>query len=220
MIRRRLPAVCAFALAAALPLAAHAGGSADVRTLTGNVTAAGAERVSVDAPVGEFHLRGAATSTVAVEVKVRCEKPVAADCRRKAERIELRTETEGDAVTVEVRGWPKGGNDGLSLSLHVTVPRDLPLSGEFGVGELTVEGLEAGARLELGVGEMNVELAADSIRRADLEVGVGEAVLYVGGRRIEGKGFLGREIDWTSGRGRHALDAEVGVGEIEVRLVD
>lgn len=219
MIRRRLPAVFAFT-AAALPAVAWAGGTTDVRTLSADVSAAGAQRVVVEAPVGEFRIEGAVTSTVAVEVAVRCEKPVETDCRRKAERIELAAGADGDRVVVGLRGWPQGGNDGLSLSLRVTMPRDLPLAGEFGVGELNVRGLEAGVRLELGVGEMNVEVAADSIRRADLEVGVGEASLHVGGRRIEGKGFIGREVDWTSGRGRHTVDAEVGVGEIEVRLVE
>ena len=219
MIRRRLPAVFALAAAAVLPAVAWAG-TTDVRTLTADVSAAGADLVSIEAPVGEFRVEGAATSTVAVRVAVRCEKPVKPECRRRAAGIELAAGADGDRIVVDLRGWPKGGNAGLSLSLHVTMPRDLPLAGEFGVGELDVRGLEAGARLELGVGEMNVELPADSIRRADLEVGVGEASLLVGGRRIEGKGFLGREIDWTSGRGRHVVDAEVGVGEIEVRLVD
>lgn len=220
MNRRRLPAVFAFAAAAVLPAFAGAGGTTDVRTLSADVPAGGAERVVVEAPVGEFRIEGAVTSTVAVRVAVRCEKPVDNDCRRKAERIELAAGADGDRVVVDLRGWPKGGNDGLSLSLHVTMPRDLPLSGEFGVGELDVRGLVAGASLELGVGEMSLELPADSVRQTELEVGVGEASLHVGGRRIEGKGFIGRALDWTSGRGRHAVDAEVGVGEIEVRLVD
>lgn len=219
MIRRRLPAVLALA-AAVFPAVASAGSSVEIRNLTANVSAAGAQRVEVDAPVGELRVDGAATSTVAVRVLVRCEKPVKPDCRRKAEDIQLAATAVGDRVRVALRGWPKGGNDGLSLSLAVTMPRDLALVGELGVGELVVEGVEAGARLELGVGEMRIEVPAASVRRAELEVGVGEASLMVGGRRIEGKGFLGREIDWTSGRGRHAIDAEVGVGEIEVRLTD
>lgn len=219
MIRRRLPAVFAFA-AAALPAVAGAGGTTDVRTLSADVAAAGAQRVAVEAPVGEFRVEGTAASTVAVEVAVRCEEPVKTACRQKAERIELVAGADGDDVVVALRGWPKGGSDGLSLSLRVTMPRDLPLTGEFGVGELDVRGLEAGVRLELGVGEMSLELPAASVRRAELEVGVGEASLHVGGRRIEGKGFIGREVDWANGRGRHAVDAEVGVGEIEVRLVD
>lgn len=220
MIRRRLPAAFALAAAAVLPAVASAGGSTEIRNLTGSVSAAGAQRVEVDAPVGEFRLEGAATSTVAVRVTVRCQKPVKPDCRRKAEGIQLAATADDERVRVALRGWPKGGNDGLSLSLAVTMPRDLALVGEFGVGELVVQGVEAGARLELGVGEMRIEVPAASVRRAELEVGVGEAALIVGGRRIEGKGFLGRQIDWTSGRGRHAIDAEVGVGEIEVRLVD
>lgn len=219
MIRRRLPALLALAAAAALPAVAFAGGT-EIRNLTGSVSAAGAQRVEVDAPVGEFRVEGAATSTVAVRVVVLCEKPVTADCRSKAEGIQLATTAEGERVRVALRGWPKGGNDGLSLSLVVTMPGDLALDGEFGVGEVVVEGVAAGARLELGVGEMSIEVPAASVRRANLEVGVGGAALHVGGRRIEGKGFLGREIAWTSGRGRHAIDAEVGVGEIEVRLVD
>lgn len=219
MIRRRLPACLAFAAAAVLPAAAWAANT-EIRDLTGSVAAAGAESVEVDASVGEVRIEGADASTVAVRLRVRCEKPVKADCRRKAEGIELTAAADGDRVRVAVRGWPKGGNDGLSLALAVTMPRDLALDGELGVGEMTVVGLEGGARLELGVGEMTVEVPAASVRRANLEVGVGEASLVVGGRRIEGKGFLGREIDWTSGRGRHAIDAEVGVGEIEVRLTD
>lgn len=219
MIRRRLPAVFAFA-AAALPAVAWAGGATDVRTLSADVSAAGAQRVAIEAPIGELRVEGTATSTVAVQVAVRCEKPVETDCRRKADRIELVAGADGDRVVVALRGWPKGGNDGLSLSLRVTMPRDLPLLGELGVGEIDVRGLEAGARLELGVGEMSIELPADSIRRVDLEVGVGDASLHVGGRRIEGKGFIGREIDWSSGRGRYVIDADVGVGEIEVRLVE
>jgi hypothetical protein len=219
MIRRRLPAVLALAAAVALPAVAAAGGT-EIRTLTGSVSAAGAERVEVDAPVGELHVEGAATSTVAARVVVRCDKPVKAECRRKAEAIELAATADGERVRVTLRGWPKGGNDGLTLSLAVTMPSDLALVAELGVGELVVRGVEAGARLELGVGEMRIEAPAASVRRADLEVGVGGASLHVGGRRIEGKGFLGREIDWTSGRGRHLIDAEVGVGEIEVRLVD
>ena len=220
MIRRRLPALLALAAAAALPAVAAAGGATEIRNLTGSVSAAGAQRVDVDAPVGEFRIEGADTSTVAVRVLVRCEKPVKTACRRKAEGIQLAATADGDRVLVALRGWPKGGNDGLSLSLAVTMPRDLALVGEFGVGEVVVEGIEAGARLELGVGEMRIEMPAASVRSVDLEVGVGDTTLLVGGRRIEGKGFLGREIDWTSGRGRHLIDAEVGVGEIEVRLVD
>jgi hypothetical protein len=219
MIRRRLPAVLALAAALVLPTVASAGGT-EIRTLTGSVSAAGAQRVEIDAAVGELRVEGAATSSVSVHVVVRCDKPVKSDCRRKAEGIQLAATADGERVRVALRGWPKGGNDGLSLSLAITMPSDLALDGELGVGELVVQGVEAGARLELGVGEMRIEVPAASVRRVDLEVGVGGAALHVGGHRIEGKGFLGREIDWTSGRGRHLIDAEVGVGKIEVRLID
>lgn len=219
MTRARLPALLALAAAAALPAIASAAGT-EVRSLTGNVSAAGVQRVEVHAPVGELRIEGAATSTVSVRIAVRCDKPVKPDCRRKAEGLELTASSDGDRVRVKLRGWPKGSNAGLAVTMAVTMPSDLALEGELGVGELVVEGVEAGARLELGVGEMSVEVPAASVRRANLEVGVGEATLVVGGRRIEGKGFLGREIDWTSGRGRHLIDAEVGVGEIEVRLTD
>ncbi|HEX2164885.1 MAG TPA: hypothetical protein VHM02_13130 [Thermoanaerobaculia bacterium] len=216
----RRPTVLLVLLAAAALPAAGAGAAETVRRLSDEVSAAGARRVSIDAPVGELRIEGAATATVEVEVEVRCDDARRGDCRRNAERIELATAVRDEQVTVDVDGWPKGNNDGLSMVLRVTVPRDLPLVGELGVGELVVTGVEAGARLELGVGEMRVEVPAAGIGRAELEVGVGEAALHVGGRRIDGKGFLGREIDWTAGRGEAAIDAEVGVGEIEVRLVD
>jgi hypothetical protein len=219
MTPRHRPIVLLVLAALALPAVAR-GGEDTVRELTRNLSATGAERVSVEAPVGEFRIEGAATSTISAAIDVRCRRPVEAGCRRKAEAIELVTGHRGELATVAVRGWPKHGNDGLSLRLRVTMPRDVAVEGEFGVGELVVVGLEAGARLELGVGEIDVEVPADSVRRASLEVGVGEASLVVGGRRIEGKGFIGRQIDWANGRGRHLVDAECGVGEIEVRLTD
>ena len=58
----------------------------------------------------------------------------------------------------------------------------------------------------------------EHVRRVDLEVGVGEALLHLGDREIEGKGFIGRELKWAAGIGNAAVEVECGVGEVDVRL--
>jgi hypothetical protein len=72
--------------------------------------------------------------------------------------------------------------------------------------------------LDLGVGEAHIRGRQESVRRVSLEVGVGEAMLHLGERRIEGKGFIGRELDWRHGRGAAAVVVDCGVGEVDVKL--
>ena len=215
----RLLAFCSL-VASSLATTAFAGGHDRVRNLNANLLTGGVRTVEVEAPVGEFRIEPGPAGEVSAQVEVHCDRPVEPRCRRKAEDITLEGRDDGDRISIDVDGWPKGGNHGLSLKVLVTMPRDLDLDAEFGVGEVVVRGLEGGITLELGVGEVSVEMPAPAARRVDLEVGVGEAILYVGGRRIEGKGFLGKEVGWSHGEGRSAVNVDCGVGEIEVRLTE
>jgi hypothetical protein len=88
----------------------------------------------------------------------------------------------------------------------------------MGVGEFEARGLTADLELDLGVGEVRIHGRERSVKRVALEVGVGEALLRLGDRRIEGKGFIGRELDWNHGTGAAALKVDCGVGEVDVRL--
>ena len=102
----------------------------------------------------------------------------------------------------------------------ISVPASLRLSIEMGVGELTVRGMEADLSLDLGVGELAIELSAGGVRSIELEAGVGETSLRTPGGRIEEtrSHLVGSELEWREGKGASKVSAEVGVGQISVRL--
>lgn len=220
-LTQALPTTLATGLLAALllvPATALAGSSEAVAKSERALSAAGVSTLSVEAQVGEFTFTGEARSDVQVRLTVRCERPVKPVCRDAARRITLGSATRDETLAVKIEGWPKTRDDGLHLELDVAMPRDLGLEADLGVGEVEVSGIDGGLSLDLGVGEVSVKAAESSVRRVSLEVGVGEASLRVGGRVVEGKGFLGSDLDWKQGVGRAALRVDCGVGEVDVRL--
>jgi hypothetical protein len=126
--------------------------------------------------------------------------------------------SSGDRLKVELKGWPKSGNRGLEVNVQVKVPLDLALGVDLGVGELRIEGLEADLSADLGVGEVTVIMPAAAVGEVSVDTGVGEATLHADGRHWEGKGFVGKELNWSKGRGKAAITVDCGVGEADIRL--
>lgn len=215
-IHKSLLLLCTLALlAAVLPAAAD---SATLRTLDLNLSASGVDTLSLEVPVGETYVEGTDGDQVSLVVEVRCETPVKSRCEQAARALELSSRNRGGRLRVEVDGWPKAKSSGLSLDVRVKMPRGLKLDAEQGVGEFESLGLVSDVTLDLGVGEARIRGRQENVRSVNLEVGVGEAMLHLGDREIEGKGFIGRELDWRHGQGAAAVDVDCGVGEIDVQL--
>lgn len=210
-------------LAAGLVFTAPAA-SADSETLRNlnlNLTADDATSLDLEIPVGELHVEGTSGDTVQVRIAVQCNRPVKTRCEKAAQRIEAVSETRRDKLSVELDNWPRGDDgDGLSVEVRVEMPATLSLDADLGVGEFESVGLLADLTLDLGVGEATIRGREERVRRVDLEVGVGEANLRVRDRNYEGKGFIGRELEWSNDRGEAALRVDCGVGEVDVRLDD
>jgi len=217
----RTPTLLLLALAAvALAPFAHAGNDKVMRNLDVTLSTSGVGSLELDVPIGETDVEGTDTDEVRIEVEVRCDRPVKSRCAEAAKEVELASARRGERLEVEVKGWPKSKNQGLSVGVRVVMPRGLDLDAEMGVGEFDARGLTADIQLDLGVGEVRIHGTERNVKRVDLEVGVGEALLRLGDRRIEGKGFIGRELDWDHGTGLAAVKVDCGVGEIDVRLDD
>lgn len=207
----------ALAAIACAPLA-HADDAKTMRNLDLTLSTAGVAQLDLDVPIGETSVEGSEAGNVRVEVEVRCDRPVESRCAEAAKEVELVSARKGERLEVEVKGWPKSKNQGLSVAVRVVMPHDLDLDAEMGVGEFEARGLTADLDVDLGVGEVRIHGRERSVKRVALEVGVGEAMLRLGDRRIEGKGFIGRELDWAHGTGAAALKVDCGVGEVDVRL--
>jgi hypothetical protein len=121
-------------------------------------------------------------------------------------------------LTLRLKEWPKSRNRGLEAHVHVQVPHDLRLKAHLGVGELSIADVASDLEADLGVGELNITLPADAIGSVSADTGIGEASLVAGGRHYESAGLIAREIRWTKGTGKAHVEADCGVGEIDIRL--
>lgn len=210
---KRLIPFAAVALLAAVPAAADE----VVRKLDGRFSAADASRISLDFPVGQLIVEAGSGREVEVHVELQCDSLRKTRCVEAAKKVELVGGT-GNKLLVELKGWPKNGSHGLDGIFRVTLPRDLPLTADLGVGEMRISGLEADLTADLGVGDVTVTMPESAVAEVRLNAGVGEANLSAGGRSIEGRGFVGKELEWDEGSGKARVKVDCGVGEARVKL--
>lgn len=211
---KKLVPIAAAVLLAALPAAAD---EVVVRTLERQVSVAEASRIQLDFPVGELKVEVGSGRELEVHVELECDSPRKTRCAEAAKKVELAV-SSGNRVSVELKGWPRSGSQGLEGNFRVTVPRDLPLNAELGVGNMTISGLEADLTANLGVGDVLVVMPESAVGEVHVDTGVGDANLLAGGERIAGSGFVGKELDWTRGSGKAEVEIDCGVGEARVRL--
>lgn len=208
------------ALLAGAALLATLPASADeiVRKLDRQVSAADASAIHLDFPVGEVEVTAASGRQVTVHLELECDSLRQTRCVELAKKLELVSSTSGDSLRIGLKGWPKGGTKGLEANYRVSVPRDLPLKADLGVGEMEISGLQNDVTADVGVGEVEVTMAEDAVGSVSLDTGVGEASLYAQGRHWESSGFIARELNWNKGRGKAEVRVDCGVGEAKVRL--
>lgn len=216
MKRSSLPALVVLLLATS-PVAGEE--RETVRTIRQAFAATGVERLALELPVGEARILGEERGDVQVVLELRCE-PERKRCADLAREVTLESSTRGGRLALELRGFDGGPRRDLVFSGVVRVPAGIALGVDMGIGELEIESLAGDVEAELGVGEMNLHLPFDAMRAVSLAAGIGETNLHlpIGRHTSERSHLVGSETDWREGPGQADLDAEVGVGEVNVRL--
>jgi hypothetical protein len=205
--------IAAALLASTLPLSADE----TVRTLNERFAAGDVKSLYLDVPVGEVVVQGGDANQVTVEVRLDCDAN-RRGCADLAKEVRLEGSKKGDRLQVEVDDWPKGNNRGLQAHVKVTMPRDLALQTDLGVGALRISGVEQDVKADVGVGEVSVTMAESAVRSVNLESGVGEATLRTSDKKLQGSGMVGKELKWNKGAGSADVRVDCGVGEIGVSL--
>jgi hypothetical protein len=204
-------------VAAALLCALPARADEVVRTFQKQIPVAGVEDIHIEIPVGELEIEAGDGSQVETKVEILCKhgKP---RCLEAAKNLRFVYSTDDGRLHFQLKDWPKVNSKGLQVRARFIVPRDLPLRTELGVGELTVQGIEADLEVDLGVGEVNVTMPEAAVSSVKLDTGIGEAGLRAGGRHYESEGLFVRQISWNKGKGQAHVEVDCGVGEINVAL--
>lgn len=216
MKRSSLPALVVLLLATS-PVAGEE--RETVRTIRQTFPVSGVERLALDLPVGEARILSEERDDVQVVFELRCE-PDRKRCAELARDVTLESSTRGGRLALELHGFAKGPRRDIVFAGVVRTPAGIALGVDMGIGELAIEGLTGDVEAELGVGEMDLRLPFDTIRAVSLAAGVGETNLHlpVGRHTSERSHLVGSETDWREGPGQADLEAEVGVGEVDVRL--
>jgi hypothetical protein len=136
---------------------------------------------------------------------------------RWADRVEVRSRRAGDRLVVELKGPRFVLRDESGIALTVRVPRGMALAVDMGVGTLGVGGMARDVDLKLGIGEVDLRLAAAAVRNVDVDLSIGEASLEAGGRRtIDAASVFGGGWHWRDGRGASPAKVRLGIGEVAV----
>jgi len=207
----------ALPLAAALLCALPASADETVRHLEKQIPANNIQKVSLDIPVGEVRVDGWDQPQVHVDVKLECDRGRDA-CREAAQKIQVLYTQNDDKLLIELKNWPKLNGKGLEAHVRIQVPRQLGLKADLGVGEMEIAGIEGDLDADVGVGELDITLPASAVASVTADTGVGEADLSANGRHYESAGLVAKTIKWNKGTGSSHVNADVGVGEISVRL--
>lgn len=209
MFRKATLLVAAMTLVA-LPLFAG-----EKRTEKARFAIDGLRTLNIDHPVGTLEVRGGDVKEVVAQLTVSCK---GFSCPEKAEDVRIESKRIGGELRLEVDGFPKHGR-GVEAELVVTVPRNVAVEVDHGVGEVTISGMTADIEVDAGVGEVRISGTAASFREANAESGVGDVDLTVKGRHVKSEShFVGNTVEWSGGAGGSRIDLELGVGSAEIDL--
>src|SRR5262245_54842469 len=161
-----------------------------VRELTADLATTGIDRVEVRLPIASVRIEPSPDDRVHVDIEVRCSND-SEHCRERADRLTL--ESNRNAATLRVRVEGMEGLFGLSLKLRgrVQVPNGKAIDVNLPVGELQIHNVTGDLDIDVGCGEVGIQLREHDVQSVRMGVGVGEATFTVAGRHIEGEGWLG-----------------------------
>ncbi len=227
----------------ALPLVVHA---AATRTLSADIPAAGINKLAIAVGVGELRVTPSRDAAVHVRVALRQKSREflwffhwqSSSTAREIQAAQITRQKQGDRLVLSLSEPKNLDNDDVKQKWSVQVPARLAVDINMKVGQATVTGIAGGVHADLNVGEIDLDtprgpMSADvnvgqiraesgSAQHGDITLSstIGEAALYINGKRVGGAGGhngLGRSISF-SGSGPDSMKLSVNVGEVDLRI--
>jgi hypothetical protein len=205
-------------IATALLLAVPAWADDLERTFDLDRPASGITRIVLEVGVGDVEIVGDESDRITAHVEVSASKGWrgSARARRELEAMQLEAEVKGEALHLRMSEHGEGDRHfGENWTLHV--PAGTALELELGVGDLRVLDLAGTIEIEVGVGDVRVEGEHAAFGEIEGQCGVGDVSLRTPKGRTEGSGFIAHTLE-ARGPGKSAIDVEVGVGDVDIRL--
>lgn len=197
-----------------------AAGDRAVREFTQEFDVNGADTLYLDVSVGEIHIEGTDSDRIVAEVRVRCDGGWnSSRCEERADDVEIEQSTRRGTLMLEVAGVSTWRSGGMSVELHLSMPADLDMELDFGVGEAGIRDLRGDVHVDMGIGEVSVRLPQASVGKVRVGTTIGEASLRRrDGRRSQASGLFAGGVRWSNGPGSSEVVVELNIGEATVTL--
>ena len=209
MIRPILLAL--FALLGAAPV------TAATLTTSRSFSVVEVQSVLINFPAGELVMMAAdGIDDIHVTMTARCKS--GSNCEERVRRLRLVSDLEGDTRVFRLVGQKNNFPGAPTIKLTFEIPAHLAVSVHMGAGEVDIRDLAGNVGLTMGAGDVEIRALESSLRTVDVHVGVGDASLRVGSRRIDGRGFLAKSLQWSEGSGVGRLEVDLGAGDVNVAL--
>jgi len=189
----------------------------DVRTFEQVYTLDKADGARIEIGAGTLRIEPARDHKLRATVTLQCQH-VDTGCARRAKNISLEGGYLGRQFVLKLEGLPKMNTRGLSANAVIQVPRELDVELVVGAGQVVVHDLEKDVRVDLGVGEVSVDMRDARVGSVAMDIGLGDARLRRRDHDIDSHGWLSKSVDWTGGAGPGRVHVHIGVGDAEVSL--
>ncbi|MCG7588386.1 hypothetical protein [Photobacterium sp. OFAV2-7] len=185
----------------------------DKRTFTGSIDASeqALHKLVMEVPVGMVNVQvvddGAVTYRVDVEDNSSGWSFFATDL----DALVLSTQVTDQALHLMI------DEDGISQDWTLTVPKDLALQLQLGVGNVEINGFSQTLSADIGVGSAWVGVNSTDYEHVRAAVGVGEIQVhgFEQGNLVKERVIVSDQLTIT-GTGRNHINIEIGVGDVNL----
>lgn len=196
-----------------LSLAATTAMAEDVKVLEKVIDIKSFNKLILEVPVGEINVKVAKGSDISLVVEL---EPDEDWLGRSSDLSDAEISVRDDGSTLKLKVDLEDDDD-VQQSWTVAMPAAMAVSLNLGVGSVEIDDLASDINVDLGVGEIDIGVDTSLFDSIKLDAGVGDTSIKGGKGRYERDQVLVTSSSQLHGSGKKALEANVGVGDIEVR---
>jgi len=185
----------------------------DVKVLEKVIDAKSFTKLVLDVPVGEINVKASKGSDISLVIEL---EPDEDWLGRSSDLSDAQISISDDGSTLKLKVDLEDDDD-VEQSWTVMMPADMAISLNLGVGSVEIDDLTSDIKVDVGVGEVDVAVNTSLYDSIKLDAGVGDTSIKGGKGRYERDQVLVTSSSQLHGEGKKELEANVGVGDIEVR---
>ena len=206
---RQLSLISALVMA----LSATTAKAEDVKVLEKVIDAKSFSKLVLEVPVGEINIKAAKGSDISLVVEL---EPDEDWLGRSSDLSDAQISVKENGTTLKLK-VDLDDDDDIEQNWTVTMPAEMAASFNLGVGSVEVDDLVSDINVDVGVGEVDISVNTSLYESIKLDAGVGDTSIKGGKGRYERDQVLVTSSSQLHGEGKKELEANVGVGDIEVR---